>query len=565
MNGRKALDILFNPVETCYSRDSNSKKLWQCAKLGASAVYECKLDVVIFTLGPVLPEIVRSAVPLEHYEHHIEVFDAFSAAAASRADILLLDLPAEGGTDELRRLCKPRAALIACLPAPAAAALADGELAALDDVWVTPLEPRLAALRLRRLLERIKLEKDCWLTRLYLDTTIDSIPDMVWFKAKDGTHVKVNKAFCHTVGKTWEDVTGKDHCYIWDVSREDFERGEFVCRETEELVMQRRATCQFTEKVKSQHGMRQFKTYKSPLIDESGEIMGTVGIGHDETDLENMGAELEIILRSMPFAILVWDDKGIIVNANEKFESYFGVRRDEIVGRRHDMWEADHAGVKTRPGEDGRLEIRVAPSDAREERILKTHLEPIYDVFHTEVGRLCIFRDVTVERALERQLIQNLNTDFLTGLCNRRHFYHYMADERSGRPVSLLYLDLDRFKEVNDTYGHQVGDQALIETARLLRESFPEAFIARLGGDEFIIALLGDQPLPALRDRAHTFQRRMEETFSAMPRFRLLSACIGVARSGDPDMDIDTLLQQSDAALYAAKERGMGQCCVFGE
>lgn len=213
-------------------------------------MYECKLDVVIFTLGPVLPEIVRSAVPLEHYEHHIEVFDAFSAAAASRADILLLDLPAEGGTDELRRLCKPRAALIACLPAPAAAALADGELAALDDVWVTPLEPRLAALRLRRLLERIKLEKDCWLTRLYLDTTIDSIPDMVWFKAKDGTHVKVNKAFCHTVGKTREDVTGKDHCYIWDVSREDFERGEFVCRETEELVMQRRATCQFTEKVK---------------------------------------------------------------------------------------------------------------------------------------------------------------------------------------------------------------------------------------------------------------------------------------------------------------------------
>ena len=109
--------------------------------------------------------------------------------------------------------------------------------------------------------------------------------------------------------------------------------------------MQRRATCQFTEKVKSQHGMRQFKTYKSPLIDESGEIMGTVGIGHDETDLENMGAELEIILRSMPFAILVWDDKGIIVNANEKFESYFGLRRDEIVGRRHDMLSLIHISL----------------------------------------------------------------------------------------------------------------------------------------------------------------------------------------------------------------------------
>ena len=128
-----------------------------------------------------------------------------------------------GGTDEQRRLCKPRAALIACLPAPAAAALADGELAAArrrlgDAAGAAPGGSQ----RLRRLLERIKLEKDCWLTRLYLDTTIDSIPDMVWFKAKDGTHVKVNKAFCHTVGKTREDVTGKDHCYIWDVSREDF-------------------------------------------------------------------------------------------------------------------------------------------------------------------------------------------------------------------------------------------------------------------------------------------------------------------------------------------------------
>ena len=229
------------------------------------------------------------------------------------------------------------------------------------------------------------------------------------------------------------------------------------------------------------------------------------------------------------------------------------------------MWEADHAGVKTRPGEDGHLEIRVAPTDAREERILKTHLEPIYDVFHTEVGRLCIFRDVTVERALERQLIQNLNTDFLTGLCNRRHFTTIWPTSARGRPVSLLYLDLDRFKEVNDTYGHQVGDQALIETARLLRESFPEAFIARLGGDEFIIALLGDQPLPAPPGQGPCVPAADGGTFSAMPRFRLLSACIGVARSGDPDMDIDTLLQQSDAALYAAKERGMGQCCVFGE
>lgn len=74
-----------------------------------------------------------------------------------------------------------------------------------------------------------------------------------------------------------------------------YEQGEYICLESDEIVLEERRTCLFDEMVKSKQGMRQFKTYKSPLFDDDGTILGTVGIAHDVTDLANMGAELEIL------------------------------------------------------------------------------------------------------------------------------------------------------------------------------------------------------------------------------------------------------------------------------
>ncbi len=117
--------------------------------------------------------------------------------------------------------------------------------------------------------------------------------------------------------------------------------------------------------------------------------------------------------------------------------------------------------------------------------MLEIHENSVYDVFNHVAGKLCIFRDVTVERDLEKQIRHSSNTDFLTGLYNRRCFYQYIHNNRGSRTVSLMYIDLDRFKEVNDTYGHKVGDAVLVHTADVLRQLFRDDFVARLGGDEF--------------------------------------------------------------------------------
>lgn len=115
---------------------------------------------------------------------------------------------------------------------------------------------------------------------------IDSVPDLIWFKDVRGAHLKVNNAFCSAVGKTKNDVQGRGHYYIWDLKQEEYEQGEYVCLETEEIVLREKKTRAFDEKVKSKHGLRQFKTYKSPIFDEDHQVVGTVGIAHDVTDLK---------------------------------------------------------------------------------------------------------------------------------------------------------------------------------------------------------------------------------------------------------------------------------------
>lgn len=431
------------------------------------------------------------------------------------------------------------------------------------DIWFKPFNEKLITLRFKRTLEHIKLEKDHHFSEQCMDTLLECIPDMVWFKDLEGLHVKVNDAFCNIVGKPKDDVTGKDHCYIWDVSKEEFEKGQFVCKETDEYVLTQRKKCKSTEAVKSQHGMRQFNTYKAPLIGEDGRIMGTVGIGHDITDLENKGAEMEIILRSMPFGILVWNEEGRVINANSKFEEYFNVSGKDIIGKSYESWSYKALGDETLDRGEGYPEVKIQRNKDDMERLLELHEEPIYDVFQNEIGRICIYRDITMERAMEQQILRNSNTDFLTGLNNRRSLYRFLGDNKEKETFSLLYLDLDHFKSVNDNFGHQAGDEALIMTARLMQECFPEEFIARIGGDEFLIAILGKKDIGELTVKSQKLLERMREEFTKSPCWKSLSASVGIAQAGGRDLDIDELIRHSDSALYAAKEAGRARVCVY--
>lgn len=310
--------------------------------------------------------------------------------------------------------------------------------------------------------------------------------------------------------------------------------------------------------------MRQFRTYKSPLFDSDGvTILGTVGIGHDVTDLVNLNTEVEILLSSMPYAILLRDNEGRILNVNKPFEQYFEVRREEVLGKEYEEWISRAFFEEHSINSEGFVESKVC-LNGQAGRTLEIHENNIFDIFENVVGKLSIFRDVTMERQLEEQILRNSNTDFLTGLYNRRSLYQYLHNNRNGRLLNLLYVDLDYFKHVNDTYGHKVGDDALILTAKVLRECFKNEFIARIGGDEFLIVQLGEVQREALESKAQQLLDQLSAAFGSTENMDTLSASVGIVQNGAPDKDIDLLIQQSDAALYQAKESGRGRYCIYG-
>ena len=168
--------------------------------------------------------------------------------------------------------------------------------------------------------------------------------------------------------------------------------------------------------------------------------------------------------------------------------------------------------------------------------------------------------------AIQQEMMRQARTDPLTGLLNRRAFReeilrHTARAEQEGAPNTLIFLDLDHFKTVNDRLGHEIGDRVLQRTATLLRETFrPSDLIARLGGDEFALWLNGADHMTAA-ERAETLRTAMpaaldEITGGVPPRITL---SIGIAtRRAHADEDIDALIRRADEAMYEAKRNGRG-------
>ncbi len=444
--------------------------------------------------------------------------------------------------------------------------MSDEALSLADELFVMPTEnrydERLLSVYISKLITRLKDMSDSRRLSVCLNTAIDSIPDLVWFKDEKGSHLNVNDSFCKAVEKTKRQIYKRGHYYIWDIPQEEYEKGEYVCLESEDIVMEARKTCIFDEKVKTKGGMREFKTYKSPLIDIDGTIIGTCGIAHDVTDLHNINSELNVILESIPFATLVEDEKGIILSVNSRFHELFE-DTDAIIGKSYYDWKQQElSGKIIRFNEREEICIEING----EERYLHYGEEPIHDTFGETIGNIGIFSDVTEDRLKERSTIKSANTDFLTGLNNRRGLFGYLSAINTAHQITFISVDLDNFKQVNDNSGHHMGDVALELTAHILQTKFPEDFIARLGGDEFLVVIKRPCYLHDIQNDADDLLKMLKEQFSDHVEFLGLSASAGIFTEklvNCGKYDFDCMLRLSDRALYKAKNSGKGICCTY--
>ncbi|MDE7258517.1 MAG: PAS domain S-box protein, partial [Lachnospiraceae bacterium] len=162
------------------------------------------------------------------------------------------------------------------------------DLSEIEDMWLRPLSERELRFRMRKWQQNYKLKKDLWQSDQFMELSINSSPNLIWFKDKEGVHEVVNESFCKVVNKTREQVQGRRHAYIWDVEQDDP-----ACIESEQEVMRKRETCISEEHIRTGEGDRTLTTYKSPLYDLDGSVMGTVGIAIDVT--KEQAYEQEII------------------------------------------------------------------------------------------------------------------------------------------------------------------------------------------------------------------------------------------------------------------------------
>ncbi|MBD5533022.1 MAG: response regulator [Lachnospiraceae bacterium] len=245
-------------------------------------MYDCRLHIYLTGHPCQAFDVIKGMPSLEHFTHIFTESDRPESGLASEADVIIANLADLDCYETLRILVSDQNDGVQVI------LLADGgqmqfltgdpALDRITDIWLMPMSDEEVRFRFGRWQQNCKMSKDYWQTSQYLEATINNVPNLIWYKDKNGIHEKVNDSFCKTVNKTKQQVEGRGHAYIWDVEQDDP-----ACIESEEKVMSQRKTFVSGELIKTKEGMRTLTTYKSPLYDLDGSVMGTVGVAIDVT------------------------------------------------------------------------------------------------------------------------------------------------------------------------------------------------------------------------------------------------------------------------------------------
>ncbi|MDT4330938.1 EAL domain-containing protein [Methylomonas sp. MED-D] len=408
----------------------------------------------------------------------------------------------------------------------------------------------------------------------YQRALLDNIPHAIWLKDRDSRFLAVNQEFSAIFDAgTPDELVGKSDLDIAPPELAERYRAD------DRTVMATRANLVVEEEIIDRGLRKWYETYKAPVIDQSGELLGSVGFARDVSERRKAEENLRLaalVYQNSSEAMVVTDADNNILSVNPAFTLMTGYAADEVVGRnprvlksdQHDagfyreLWRALeetgtwHGEIKNRR-KDGRIYV--------EELTINT----IYDASGHPQRRVALFSDITQRKQSEEQIWRQANFDPLTGLPNRRMFRDRLEQEikkahRMGQMFALMFIDLDRFKEVNDTLGHDIGDQLLKETAQRLQLCVRESdTVARLGGDEFTI-ILGelDEPRSAEPIARHLLEQ-LSAPFQLAEDTTYVSASIGITFYPTDSTDLSELLKNADQAMYAAKNRGRNAYSFF--
>jgi diguanylate cyclase (GGDEF)-like protein/PAS domain S-box-containing protein len=406
-----------------------------------------------------------------------------------------------------------------------------------------------------------------------LRTLVQTIPDLVWVKDPAGVYLACNAGIERLCGALEADIVGKTE---YDFFGKD-EADNFTFHDRR--AMESRKSCTNEEWLTFvDNGYRGlFETIKTPMLDHSGKVIGVVGIARDIT--ERYLAEEQRRITATAFeaqdGIAITGADRVILKINSAFTQMTGYTSEDAVGKtlrelllKHDepmrpvggdgSWQGE---VQNRRRSGENFPAWMSVTAVKDDRDEVTH----YVVTMT---------DITARKEAERAIAHLAFYDSLTRLPNRRLLLDRLQQAlalsaRSLRKGALLFIDLDNFKILNDTIGHDVGDRLLCEVAQRLDGSVRMGdTVARLGGDEFVVLLEDLDSCP--QEAAAQAKIVGEKILAELNRPYLIgehthhsTPSIGVALFTDTGNSVDELLKHADIAMYQAKSAGRNALRFF--
>jgi len=281
---------------------------------------------------------------------------------------------------------------------------------------------------------------------------------------------------------------------------------------------------------------------------------------------------LDTVLNSLSDAVIVTSPDGLIKSCNQATQALLGYTEDELVGKplisfidephrsNFDLQAAPSSPAATEAGE---TVLRTSSGQTIPVSMAASAIASADPLFE---GDIYVARNITERKRAERRIRYLARYDTLTKMPNRMQFQHLLQQaiarsRRNQRALALLYLDLDHFKEVNDTFGHSAGDRTLeILSERLTRALSKDTVIGRLAGDEFAM-FIDELPLdadnrPSLSSLARTLLDEISRAFYVNQQEVYLTASVGIAISPYDAENVIDLIRNADAAMYHSKQNG---------
>jgi diguanylate cyclase (GGDEF)-like protein/PAS domain S-box-containing protein len=399
----------------------------------------------------------------------------------------------------------------------------------------------------------------------------------LYITTHDGDFVDVNDAMLDLFGYAREDMLSLNAAALYS---QPGDRAEF-----QRLIVEAGSLRNHEVRLRDREGrpldcLVSARARRSP----DGTAMGYEGIIEDVTErkrvleaLRQSERHFRSLIENALDTITIIDGEGTIRYESPSVERVLGYRPVDLLG--HNVFEFVHPDDRPLVYKDFQ-ELRADPGRVQTKELRFRHKDGSWRVLEV-VGRNLLHdpavegviinaRDVTERKEAEAQLLHDAFHDKLTGLPNRALFMDRLSQSlkrgtRDGAPShAVLFLDVDRFKLVNDSLGHPAGDRLLVDLAVRLEEAIrPGDTVARLGGDEFTILLDGVRSLRAAERVAERIHTKLQTPFHLDGRDLFVTASIGIATRTDEHTRAEDLLRDADLAMYRAKALGRDRHEVF--